>query len=110
MSKICPICGYIMSYDSYFKDDVCRQCGNMKRIETKVVWVLEYDFHLYDIYFAEKEVIKKTCYFDKPEELIATFRKKKDALFANSINYNDNFKLYRAVCEEMDSNMIETLL
>lgn len=76
----------------------------------KVVWVLEYDFHLYTIYFVEKEVVKKTYYFDKLEELIATFRKKREALFAGCINYNDNFKIYKAVCEKMDSKVIETLM
>lgn len=76
----------------------------------KVVWVLEYDFHLYTIIFEEKEVKKKTLYFEKVEELIATYRQKRDALFAGCITDNDNFKIYRAVCEEMDPKMVEALL
>jgi hypothetical protein len=34
-SKICPVCNRIMSYDSYFKKMICRQCGNMEATTTK---------------------------------------------------------------------------
>ena len=76
----------------------------------KVVWVLEYDFHLYTITFEEKGVEKRVEYFDKVEDLIATYREKKDALFAGCITYNSNFKIYKAECEETDPMMIEALL
>lgn len=73
-------------------------------------WVLEYDFHLYTIHFEEKEVTRKRVYIDKVEELIAVYRSKRDAMFAGCINYNDNFKVYKAVCQEVDISMIEALM
>lgn len=32
MSKVCPKCNRIMSYDPYFKADVCRQCGATEKV------------------------------------------------------------------------------
>ena len=68
----------------------------------KVVWVLDYDFHLYTVNFEEKGVKRETLYFDRFEELLATYRKKKEALFYGCLNYNTNFKLYKGSCEEVD--------
>lgn len=34
MMKICPKCGRIMSYDPYFKANICRQCGETEAIQT----------------------------------------------------------------------------
>lgn len=32
MSRLCPKCQRVMSYDSYFKANVCRQCGTMEEV------------------------------------------------------------------------------
>jgi hypothetical protein len=34
MNMICPKCQRIMSYDPYFKANVCRQCGTTERVPT----------------------------------------------------------------------------
>ncbi len=34
ISKICPKCNRIMSYDPYFKADICRQCGATEQVST----------------------------------------------------------------------------
>jgi len=34
MNKICPECNRIMSYDPYFKANVCRQCGATEKVNT----------------------------------------------------------------------------
>ncbi|AVM69738.1 hypothetical protein C3V36_11105 [Lachnospiraceae bacterium oral taxon 500] len=77
---------------------------------TKVVWVLEWDFHLYTVNFEEKEVNREILYFDRFEELLATYRKKKNALFMGCLNYNTNFKLYKGNCEEADIKSLDELL
>lgn len=33
-SKICPKCHRIMSYDPYFKANICRQCGATEKVST----------------------------------------------------------------------------
>ena len=46
-------------------------------MNNKVVWVLEYNFHLYTINLEEKEVTPTKEYFDTIEDLLKTYREKK---------------------------------
>ena len=73
-------------------------------------YVLEYDFHMYTINMECKSVQRKWLYFDKVEELLEEYRKKKDALFMGCIKYNDNFKIYKAIFEEIDIKGIDMLM
>lgn len=73
-------------------------------------YVLEYDFHIYTINMECKKVERKRLYFDKVEELLEGYRNKKDALFMGCIKYNDNFKIYRAIFEEIDIKGIDMLM
>ena len=45
-------------------------------MNNKVVWVLEYNFHLYTINLEEKEVTPTKEYFDTIEDLLKTYREK----------------------------------
>lgn len=73
-------------------------------------YVLEYDFHMYTINMECKGVERKRLYFDKIEDLLAEYRSKKNALFMECINYNDNFKIYKAIFEEIDIKSIDALM
>lgn len=53
-----------------------------------------------------KKVERKRLYFDKVEE----YRNKKDSLFMGCIKYNDNFKIYKAIFEEIDIKGIDMLM
>ena len=75
----------------------------------RTMYVLEYDFHIYTIYMECKKIEHKKEYYDKVEDLIKAYRKKKDAMFMG-IPYNDNFKVFKAVLEEIDLNSINSLL
>ena len=79
-------------------------------MNNKVVWVLEYNFHLYTINLEEKEVTPTKEYFDTIEDLLKTYRKKKDALFCGCINYNTDFHIYRGLVEEQNIEQINNLL
>lgn len=37
ISKICPKCNRIMSYDPYFKANICRQCGATEQLSAQGV-------------------------------------------------------------------------
>ena len=79
-------------------------------MNNKAVWVLEYNFHLYTINLEEKEVTPTKEYFDTIEDLLKTYRKKKDALFCECINYNTDFHIYRGLLEEQNIEQINNLL
>lgn len=73
-------------------------------------YVLEYDFHMYTVNMECKKVEKRRHYFDKVEDLLQAYREKKDALFMGCIKYNDNFKIYKAIFEEIDIKEIDVLM
>lgn len=73
-------------------------------------YVLEYDFHTYTVNMECKKVEKRRHYFDKVEDLLQAYREKKDALFMGCIKYNDNFKIYKAIFEEIDIKGIDVLM
>ena len=79
-------------------------------MNNKVVWVLEYNFHLYTINLEEKEVTPTKEYFDTIEDLLKASREKKDALFCECINYNTDFHIYRGLLEEQNIEQINNLL
>ena len=79
-------------------------------MNNKVLWVLEYNFHLYTINLEEKEVTPTKEYFDTIEELLKAYRDKKDALFCECINYNTDFHIYRGLLEEQNIEQINNLL
>ena len=79
-------------------------------MNNKVVWVLEYNFHLYTINLEEKEVTPTKEYFDTIEDLLKAYREKKDSLFCECINYNTDFHIYRGLLEEQNIEQINNLL
>ena len=79
-------------------------------MKNKVVWVLEYDFHLYDVNMEEKEVKNIKEYFNNIEDLLKQYRNKEKALFMEFIKYNDNFHIYKGNLQEQNIEQINNLL
>jgi hypothetical protein len=73
-------------------------------------YLLTYKFHLYTINFTEKEVQDRCETYEKFEDLLADYRKKKNALFANCINYNTDFKVYTLQATEQNISKLDALL
>lgn len=65
---------------------------------------------MYTVNMECKKVEKRRHYFDKVEDLLQAYREKKDALFMGCIKYNDNFKIYKAIFEEIDIKGIDVLM
>ena len=73
-------------------------------------YFLQWKFHMYTINFEEKSVENREQSFDKFEDLLKCYREKKNALFANCINYNTDFKVYTALLQEHDIRKLDELL
>lgn len=74
------------------------------------IWIMEYDFHLYNVNLIQKETNKRIEYHNEIETLLKSYREKKDALLMNCIKYNTNFKIYKGTCKEIDISFIDNLL
>lgn len=78
--------------------------------DTKI-FIMEYDSKLITINLEEKEIKHHILIFTKLEELIATYREKRDALFMGMINYNVNFKIYGVTgLKEINLEALDSLL
>lgn len=73
-------------------------------------YLMTYKFHLYTVNFIEKEVQDRCETYEKFEDLLADYRKKKHALFCNCITYNTNFKVYTLQTIEQDISKLDNLL
>lgn len=73
-------------------------------------YILRWKFHAYNINFSEISVEDREECFDKFEDLLRCYREKKNALFANCINYNTDFKVYTCILEEHDIAKLDALL
>lgn len=73
-------------------------------------YCLRYKFHVYNINLEEKSVEEREHFFEKFEDLLKCYREKKNALFANCINYNTDFKVYTALLQEHDIAKLDALL
>lgn len=73
-------------------------------------WMLQYDFHLYNINMECKEVITKREFYERVEDMLRAYREKKEALFMGIIKYNTDFHIYKCDFEEVDTAGIDILL
>ena len=73
-------------------------------------YFLQWKFHCYTINFKEKSVEDREESFDKFEDLLKCYREKKNALFANCINYNTDFKVYTAELQQQDIRKLDSYL
>lgn len=73
-------------------------------------YLLTYKFHLYNIHFIEQSVEDRYQTYEKFEDLLIDYRKKKDSLFAGCMNYNTDFKVYTLTATEQDTNKLDKLL
>lgn len=73
-------------------------------------YLLTYKFHVYTVSYEEKEVQDRYETFEIFEDLLASYRKKKNALFCNFINYNTDFKVYTLNPEEQDISKLDKFL
>ena len=79
--------------------------------EGSKIYVLQYDFNIYNVRtFELKEVRHEKFYYDKIENLVADYRRKRNQLFANILPVTENFKIYVARCQELDINQLDILL
>lgn len=74
------------------------------------MYKLEWTFHLYDIYYNEKETEKREAYYDTKLQLLGAYKEKKEATLTGVINYNTDFKMYKVTLEELDINSLVGLL
>ena len=66
--------------------------------------------HIYNINFEEKSVETKEETFEKFEDLLKCYREKKQALFAECINYNTDFEVYIAILKKQDIKKLDEFL
>lgn len=73
------------------------------------IFCLQYVFHIIDINGIDKEQRIKIEYFEKIEDLLSFYRKKKNAE-TRGIKYNTNFKIFYGRLEEQDIKALELFL
>ena len=73
-------------------------------------YVLRWKMHIYNINFEEKSVETKEETFEKFEDLLKCYREKKQALFAECINYNTDFEVYTAILKKQDIKKLDEFL
>lgn len=73
-------------------------------------YILQWKFHVYNIQFQEVRIEDREECFDKFEDLLKCYRQKKNALFAETIHYNTDFRVFTCIMEEHDISQLDALL
>lgn len=73
-------------------------------------YCLQYNFHVYTVTFELKSVETRYEFYEKFEDLLTDYRKKKTSLFAGIINYNSDFKVYTISLQEQDISKLDKFL
>ena len=73
-------------------------------------YLLTWDMEVYAIDLRLKSVEHKEKTYDKFEDLLSDYRRLKNALAYQCINYNKNFKVYRVSLEEQPLSLLDSFI